>query len=233
MSLRTTAQRLAHPFVRLHVYWHKTLVFVRDFNRDRKAARIRSAAETRSTAIHEAGHAAMLIALGLAFIGASIIPDVRSGTLGRVVWSQDQVTTDMRAGEAAYLRYAMVYYAGAEAVRQLIPTHPNPDAGASADKRYATDLIRRYIGDDALAIDLLLSVAKRRCASLVEHYQPEIQALAGVLEAEQTLLGKAARKVFMRSLTQRGGRLLSFESDPRDEAFLRFLRKLNLPGIAN
>ena len=174
MSLRTTAKRLAHPLVRLHVYCRKALAFVRDFRRDCKAARTRSAAETRSTAIHEAGHAAMLIALGLAFIGASIIPDVRAGTLGRVVWSQDQVTTGLRAGEAAYLRYAMVYYAGAEAVRQLIPTHPDPDAGASADTRYAAELIRRHMGNDAVAMELL-AVAKRRCALLVEHYQPEIR----------------------------------------------------------
>lgn len=233
MSLRTRAKRLAHPFVGLHGFFRIGLQFLRDSIRNQKAAKTRSAAETRETAIHEAGHAAMLIALGLAFIGASTIPDVRGGTLGRVVWSQDQVTTGLRAGEAAYLRYAMVYYAGAEAVRQLIPTHPNPDGGASADKRYAAELIRRYLGDDAVAIDLLLSVAKRRCALLVEHHQPEIQALAGVLEAEQILMAKAARKIFMRSLTQRGGRLLSFASDPRDEAFLGFLRKLNLPGRTN
>jgi phytoene/squalene synthetase len=75
----------------------------------------------------------VLIALGLAFSAVSIIPDVREGTLGQVYLAQDDRTADLRTlpREAVYLRYAMVYYAGAEAVRQLIPTHPNPDAGAT------------------------------------------------------------------------------------------------------
>jgi hypothetical protein len=62
----------------------------------------------------------------------------------------------------------MVSYAGAEAVRQLIPTHPNPDSGASQDKRDAAEFIRHHIGSDAAAIDLLISLVKRRCALLVE-----------------------------------------------------------------
>jgi hypothetical protein len=127
---------------------------------------------------------------------------------------------------------------GAEAVRQLIPTHPNPDQGASADKRHAAELIRHRIGGDPESIDLLFSLAKRRCALLVEHYQPEIRALAGTLEAELILSAAAARRVFMSSLTKRSVRLLSFESDPTlnglagDKRFRVFLHRLNLPGRA-
>ena len=73
---------------------------------------------------------------------------------------------------------------------------------------------------------------------LVEHYQPEIRALAGTLEAELILSAAAARSVFMSSLTERSARLLSFESDPTlnglagDKRFRVFLHRLNLPGRA-
>ena len=128
----------------------------------------------------------------------------------------------------------MVYYAGAEAIRQLIPT--DPDAGTSSDQRKAADLIIEQIGGPADAIDFLFSLAKRRCALLVAHYQPEIQALTVELEARLILSGKVARKVFMRSLTKRSGRLMIFETDPTlhglvgDEAYQSFLRRINLPG---
>jgi hypothetical protein len=137
VSVRAKTKRLAHPFVRLHAYVRKELELLRDLMRCYKAARARSAAETRSTAIHEAGHAVVLIAFGLAFSAVSIIPDVREGTLGQVYLAQHDRTADLRTfpREAVYLRHSMVCYAGAEAVRQLIPTHPNPDAGASTRSR--------------------------------------------------------------------------------------------------
>jgi len=241
MSLLGIATSLAHRLVRLQAYVRRELELLRDASRCLTAAKARSSAETRSTAIHEAGHAVVLIALGLAFSAVSIVPDVRAGTNGHVSCAQDDVRANlcMLAREAVYLRYAMVAYAGAEAVRQLIPTHPNPDQGASADKQHAAELIRHRIGGDADSIDLLFSLAKRRCALLVEHYQPEIRALAGTLEAELILSAAAARSVFMSSLTERSARLLSFESDPTlnglagDEAFRVFLHRLNLPGRAN
>jgi precorrin-6x reductase len=73
----------------------------------------------------------------------------------------------------------------------------------------------------------------------VDHYQPEIDALAGTLEAELILSAQTARRVFVRSLTKRAARLLSFASDPTlnglagDEAFRAFLRRLNVPTRAN
>jgi hypothetical protein len=238
MYLRATAKRLAHQFVGLLAHFRNELAFLRGFMRDYKAAKTRSAAETRRTAIHEAGHVVVLIALGLAFVGVSIIPDIRAGTLGQVFCSQEDVTADLHARETIYLGHAMVCYAGAEAVRQLIPTDPNPDGGASTDERSAAKFIEHHIGGDAESIDLLFSLARRRCALLVEHHQPEIQALAGALETELILSAKDARNVFMRSLTGRAGRPLTFKSDPalnrlaRDEAFRAFLRKLKLPPRA-
>lgn len=236
MSLRRTATRLAHQFVSLLSYLREQLDLLRDYWRDYRAAKTRSAVEARSTAIHEAGHTVALIALGLAFSAVSIIPDIPGGTLGQVYVARDHHTADLPAlpREAVHLRYAMVYYAGAEAVRQLMPTHPNPDAGASADMRDAAGLIRERIGGDAARVDLLFSLAKRRCAVLVDHYQPEIQELADELEAKLFLSARAAHKVFMTSLTRRAGRILTFASDPTltglagDEVFCAFLRRLNL-----
>jgi hypothetical protein len=73
----------------------------------------------------------------------------------------------------------------------------------------------------------------------VDHYQPEIQALAGAFEAGLILSAEAARKVFMSLLTKRAARLFCFASDltlnglAGDEAFRAFPQRLNLPTRAN
>jgi hypothetical protein len=233
MSLWEKTKRLVRPFISVHGYLRKEVELLWHIERCRRAAKTRSAAETQRTAIHEAGHAVVLIALGLVFSVVSIIPDVRGGTLGQVYLVQHDRTFDPHnlPREEVYLRYSMAYYAGAEAIRQLLPTHPNPEAGASADYRQAASLIRYSIGGDAKSVDFLVSLAKRRCALVVDHYKPEIQALAGALEAQLILSTKAARKIFRRSLTRRAGRILSFPSE--DEGFRALLRRLNLPTKAN
>jgi hypothetical protein len=116
----------------------------------------------------------------------------------------------MVARDAFYLQQAMVSYAGAEAVRQLIPTDPNPDAGASIDERQAAKFIIDDIDPDMESPDLFFALAKRRCALLVAHYQPEILALARALEENRVLSGNYARKVFMQSLAKRSVKLMSF-----------------------
>jgi len=228
----------AHQFLRLHAYLRKELDLLRDVKRNLKALETQSAVNIHSTAIHEAGHAALGIALELDIVAVSIIPDFRNRTAGRVLGKLATVTAGLTMAErgAFCLRHAIVCYAGAEAIRQLIPADANPGAGASCDMRRAAELIVHQIGGHAEARDQLFSLARRRCALLVAHHQPEIQALAGALEAKLTLPGKVARKVFMRSLTKRAGRLMSFETDPMlcglagDEAFESFLRWINLPG---
>jgi hypothetical protein len=57
---------------------------------------------------------------------------------------------------------------------------------------------------------LFSALAKRRCVLLVEHYRPEIAAIAGVLEVKKMLAGNAARKVFFSSLRKRKGSLMRF-----------------------
>lgn len=229
---------MRRALLRVGAHLHMKRERRREFNRCVKAAKTRPLEETRSVAIHEAGHAVAQIALALDFVAVSIIPNVRRRIEGRVFSAQDDLAADLRRHprKTVYLRHAMVFYGGAEAVRQLIPKHPNPDAGAGGDRQNAGRLIRQQIGGDAESIAMLLSLARRRCAWLVEHYQPEIEALADALEANLILSAKAARKVFVKSLRKRAGRLLIFKSDPTlngladDEAFRAFRQKLRLPS---
>jgi hypothetical protein len=238
MPLRAKTKHLAHQFVRLHTYFRSELEQLRDFRRRIDSLATQSPAEINSTAIHEAGHAVLQLAFGLDLVAVSIIPDPRKGTAGYVLGKKEVATDDLQmvGRQALVLRQAMVYYAGAEAVRQLIPTDPNPDAGATPDNRRASELIIHEIGGNAEYVDFLFSLARRRCALLVAHHQPEIRALAAALEEKLILSGEVARKVFLRSLAKRSGRLMSFQTDPMlhglvgDVAFRAFLRKLKLPG---
>jgi hypothetical protein len=92
-----------------------------------------------------------------------------------------------------------------------MPEHPDPDAGADNDKRWAVFAISE-ITDDAQSIDLFSALAKRRCVLLVEHYRPEIAAIARVLEVEKMLSGNAARQIFFASFRKRKGGLMRFSS---------------------
>ena len=208
MPLRARATRLTHQFVRLRAYFRNDFDLLRDVKRNLKALETQSAAEIHSTAIHEAGHAALGIALGFEVVGVSIIPDFRDRTAGRVLSTDTATSRAKMAGrESFYLRHAIYCYAGAEAVRQLIPTDADPDAGASCDQQRAAELIIQQIGGNAEARDFLFSLAKRRCALLVAHYQPEIRSLARALEAKLILSGRVARKVGRRRQPKARGRL--------------------------
>lgn len=173
----------------------------------------------RRTAIHEAGHCALLIALfgREGCKGATIVPDYEAGSagfainagIGRAAEAPDEQDDDtatlyLVAFEAFCLRRAVAHFAGAEAVRQLLHD-PDPDAGADDDKRLAADDINTLTGD-AESFELLIALAKRRCALLVEHYRPEIEAIARALEGKRTLSGAAILKVFNSSLVKRRAR---------------------------
>lgn len=238
MPLRAKTKHLAHQFVRLHAYFRRELEQLRDFARRIKALETQSPAEIYNTAIHESGHAVLQLALGLDLVAVTIIPDPHEKAAGYALCKKPVATDDLQmvGRQALVLRQAMVYYAGAEAVRQLIPTDPNPDARAAIDNRRASELIIHEIGGNAEYVVFLFSLARRRCALLVAHHQPEIRALAAALQEKLVLSGKVARKVFLRSLARRSGRPMSFQTDHMlrglvgDVSFRAFLRKLNLPG---
>lgn len=232
MPLSREAQRLASRFEALPES-HRPLVLgvlvaagkaQREQHAPAPAAcpRVSKRTDQRSTAIHEAGHGALLIALGLGLKKLTMLANHHSagacfdggewGRLARRLGGEDDQTANalrMSAEEAFFLRRAITRYAGAEAIGQLMPEHPDPDAGAHNDKQWAVFAISE-ITDDPQSIDLFSALAKRRCVLLVEHYRPEIAAIARVLEVKKTLSGNAARKIFLSSLRKRKGSLMRF-----------------------
>jgi len=171
----------------------------------------------RRTAIHEAGHCALLFALfgAKGCRGATIVPNDKAGTSGHAVnpgtfGEQDDYVARLQveAREAFYLRRAITYFAGAEAVRQLTRAR-DPDAGSGDDRlNAASDL--ETLTTDGQTFDLLVALAERRCVLLVEYYRPEIEAIAKALLAKDTLNGMAVHKIFTTSLTKRRGMLMTF-----------------------
>ena len=211
-QILNAAQQLVHQLLRARARFRKKRKLRREFKRGLKVAVNRAPAEAHKTAIHEAGHAALLVALGFGCSLVSIVPYLSKGWDGFCAPAGPTVTelSTMVTREACYLQQAMVSYAGAEAVRQLIPTDPNPGAGSGTDERDAAKLIMDDIDPDLESPDLFFALARRRCALLVAHHQPEILALARALEEKWVLSGKYAHKVFMTSLAKRSGNLMTF-----------------------
>ena len=79
------------------------------------------------------------------------------------------------------------------------------ESGAGNDYYWAVDCINR-ISADRETIDLYFALAKRRCTLLVEHYAPEIEALAVVLLERRELSGDEARKLWWDSTLKRHAR---------------------------
>jgi len=210
--IRHAAKQLIDRLLRARARLRKERERRREFARGFKVAENRAPAEAHRTAIHEAGHAALLVGLGIGCSLVSIVPYLSKGWDGFCVPAGPTAAelNVMVARDAYCLQRAMVSYAGAEAVRQLIPTDPNPDAGASTDERHAAEFIIDGIDPDTESPDLFFALAKRRCALLVAHHQPEIRALARALEASWVLSGKRTHKVFMESLVKRSGTLMTF-----------------------
>jgi hypothetical protein len=153
--------------------------------------------------------------LGIGCGGVTIVPDNAKGTEGHARdggeygrQTEDgaiDVVANLRvwAEDAFLLRHAIAYYAGGEAEQRAAPSEWNDwKAGAESDRREAQDHINQ-ITDDAESIDLLFKYAKRRCAVLVEHYWPEIQAVAEALLGSRTLLGEQVERIIEQSVTRR------------------------------
>jgi hypothetical protein len=183
----------------------------------------RASEQRVSTAYHEAGHAVLQLALGIGCEGVTILANHAEGSAGAAThggeWGkpaqrlgeQDDAVYTLRtvAGDAFLLRHAIADYAGAEAVRRWKPRRKNWRDGADSDYRNATYRIND-ITSDAESIDLLFKYAERRCYLLVEHYWPEISALAALLLKGKSITGEQARKVWWNSLLARRGGLMSW-----------------------
>ena len=163
--------------------------------------------ELRRTAIHEAGHAVLHIALGLGCAAITIVPDYEKGTAGtaahggeygrpgEALGEPDDDVANLRlfAEDAFYLRHAIANYGGAEAGRRLDPQRADWRAGADSDYREASARINA-ITDDAQSLELLFKYAARRCELLVEYYWPEITAVADLLIEHRTITGEQAQQ---------------------------------------
>jgi hypothetical protein len=183
--------------------------------------RKRTPAEIERTAVHEAGHAVCYIALGLGLKALTVVPDyddmsagsaVHGGEYGRPAadfGEKNDPVAELRsaAEDAFFLRHACAAYAGAEAVRQLRPDFADPDADAESDFDYAVDQINRITADPE-SIDLYFKLARRRCEVFVDHYRPEIEAIAVELISRKKITGDEARKVFSDTLLGRHARRL-------------------------
>lgn len=183
----------------------------------------RQAEEDTRTAYHEAGHAVLQHALRIGCKRVTIVPDFSEGTEGcsahggeygkpaRDFGEKDDEVANLRtwAEDAFWLRHAIADYAGAEAARRWKPRRKTWRAGADSDYREAADRINQ-ITTDVESIDLLFKYAKRRCAILVEHYWPEITAVAALLLKRRSITGDQVAKAFSKSLLARRGRLMSW-----------------------
>jgi hypothetical protein len=165
-------------------------------------------ADRNVTAIHEAGHAVLQVMLGLGPLRVAIVPDEaeleacparRGGEFSD--HGSDAEMLRAYAEEAFWLRHAMALYAGAEAVRQLRPL-VDGTCGAESDARVAVEAINR-ITDDPASCELLVALARRRCEILVDHYRPEIEAVAAALLDRDLLVGSEVDRLIRASLDAR------------------------------
>jgi ATP-dependent Zn protease len=162
--------------------------------------------ETLRTAYHEAGHAVLHYALRLDCKEVTVVPDyeaMAAGTAthgGEYPESENAENLKLYAEEAFWLRHAVALEAGAEAVRRA--GFPDPEDGAGDDQYQLTDVVYKITNDDE-SVDLLYKLAHRRAVLLVEHYWPEIAAVAKTLQGAGTLSGEEIGKIFEESLTAR------------------------------
>jgi hypothetical protein len=160
------------------------------------------------TAVHEAGHGVIQVVLGLGPLGITIAPAEveREACPARQGGEFDDHDSDAEmlrayAEEAFWLRHAMALYAGAEAVRQLRPLAAG-SLGAESDARVAVEAIHK-ITDDPASCELLFALAMRRCETLVDHYRPEIEAVAAALLERGSLVGSEVERLIRASLDAR------------------------------
>jgi hypothetical protein len=144
----------------------------------------------------------MYLILRLGLRSATIEPDYQAMLAGAATrgseWGNpaqafgeqddDASTLKLMAEDAFWLRNAVTCYAGCEAIRRLRPTS-NPMDGADSDYAAAVDAINN-ITDDFESSDLYFQLASRRCVLLVDHYAPEIEAVASALLVRPTLSGE-------------------------------------------
>jgi hypothetical protein len=167
--------------------------------------------EERRTAIHEAAHAVLgdRLGIGLRYVCVTTDDDSVGHARFNMEQGDDADTLLLFAEDAFLLRRAIVWTAGGAAVRQA--GERNWMRGA-VDDHYEAEECLRSITDDQESLDIYRALAKRRTSVLVEHYWPEIEAVADALlrAGLGRLSGKRVREIVSRSLAKGKRAVLSW-----------------------
>jgi ATP-dependent Zn protease len=158
----------------------------------------------RVTAIHEAGHAVLAVILDLGAGSVTIESDGVSAGIahddGDHPRDEDAEALYMCAPEAFAMRHATTFYAGAHAVRRA--GFSDWMSGADQDYRSA-----RHLAYDLTACpssrDAIAKLCERRAEILVDHYWPEIEAVAAALLERSTIDGDELRRIVRESVRAR------------------------------
>ncbi len=166
------------------------------------------------TAYHEAGHAVLYVVLGLVCKGATIVPneeELAAGSAthgGECPTDEDAENLSLLAPDSFWTRHAIACYSGAVAVRQITKALDWRE-GADSDFLMAADALAKVTNDEE-SLQHLDLYARRRAVVLVEHYRPEIEAVARALLISNELSGEAVRRTVNDSIVSRRAQLLGW-----------------------
>ncbi len=165
----------------------------------------RSERQQRRTAYHEAGHAVLQWALGVGIKLVTIVPDYDAGTAEHATkkMSFHEHTLEV-VEEAVHQRSAVILLAGRFAQEKFDAALGNE--GCNSDYLEAGDHIEQlcYTEDDKENA-AWWTVLEARCRALVEHYWPEITALADALLEKETMDRDSAEDIVLKTLNNRRG----------------------------
>lgn len=157
------------------------------------------------TAIHEAGHAAVYLALGIELHSTTVRADASTGAQGlpvavvrgRVVAILEEYTSPLVIATASY--------AGCEAVRRWNPDRLDWKRGADSDFTDAEECIVRAAGPFSLRNEYAVRLATLRFRArtvaevLVRDHWQAIKDLAAELMRAETLHGDEVAWIFQRT----------------------------------
>jgi hypothetical protein len=168
-----------------------------------EARKVASEEAEKVTAHHEAGHMVVAWELGLAVIGATIVPNPEEGCAGHVkVPIEGRIRYAAWVDEGEYLRaHVETYYAGV-AASELYTGVPMSDAEVQAalesygsDHYKVGDLVLLIAGPEADDQVELSEAAQRHARNVLYVRWPHVKAIASVLLERKTLDEGECRQV--------------------------------------
>jgi ATP-dependent Zn protease len=149
--------------------------------------------ESKRSAVHEAGHAAVCLYFGARFDCATIrdTPEYDGEVLP--VFTEDERSADKSKIAQIAQEQIVIAYAGAESQRVFHPEQPEPEilAGSECDRRKI-----RYIADECGVSKAEIEQAKVEAMSLVRELRPAISAIADALLQRETLSYAEVKEIY-------------------------------------